>query len=129
MNAKYMIAPTGVVPYEDDGEIKGYEFGVKVPYYMGVPLSQIDLYKVYMDGEEVNPEDIRIVMKTGEEFKMSELLTVGTYYWEYGEPLRTVVLKDGGLETGAHELKVEVRIAVFYFPKDTLNTAVLKFEM
>ena len=57
------------------------------------------------------------------------LLTVGTYYWEYGEPLRTVVLKDGGLETGAHELKVEVRIAVFYFPKDTLNTAVLKFEM
>ena len=129
MNAKYMIDPSGVKQYVCDNTIKGYEFGVKIPYYMGVPLSQIDLYKVYMDGTEVDPEDIRLIMKTGEEFKMSEILTVGTYFWEYGESLRTVVLKEGGLPKGEHELKVEVRIAVFYFPKDTLNTAILKFEI
>ena len=129
MNAKYMIDPAGVRAYVKDQRTAGYEFGVKIPYYMGVPLSQIDLYKVYMDGKEVDPEDIRLIMKTGEVFKMSEILTVGTYFWEYGESLRTVVLKDDGLEAGEHELRIEVRIAVYYFPKDTLNVAVLKFEV
>jgi len=129
MNEKYLIGKDGVKPYIKDGHIAGYEFEVKIPYYMGVPLSQISHFKVYMDGVQEEAENIRFIMKTSEEFKLSEILTVSSYFWEYGELLRTVVLRDGGLTKGEHKLEVAIGIAVFYFPKDTTNKAYLNFSV
>lgn len=129
MNEKYLIGQDGVKQYVQDGVIAGYEFGVKIPYYMGVPLSQIRDYDIYMDGVKVDSENIRLVMETGEEFKMSEILTVSSYFWEYGKLLRTVVLCDGGLPKGEHKLEVVIGIDVFYFPKDLVNKCYLNFKI
>lgn len=129
MNEKYLIGEAGVKLYEKDGAVAGYEFGVKIPYYMGVPLSQIRDYYVYIDGIQEQPENIRIIMDTGEEFKLSEILTVSSYFWEYGKLLRTVVLRDGGLPRGDHKLEVVIGIDVFYFPKDLVNKCYINFTV
>lgn len=129
MNEKYLIGKEGITPYLKDGNVAGYEFGIRIPYYMGVPLSQINHIIVYMDGVREDPENVRLIMKTGEEFKLSEIITVSSYFWEYGELLRVVVLKDDGLLSGEHRLDVAIGIEVFYFPKGTTNRAYLNFTV
>ena len=130
MNEKYLIGEEGVKSYEQNGDISGYEFGVRVPYYMGVPLSQINQFEVYMDGVRENPDNIRLIMKTAEEFKLAEIITVSGYHWEYGEKLRTVVLRDHKLPKGKHKLEVVVGIDVIYMPKGIGGSkAYLEFEI
>ena len=129
MNEKYLIGKGGVRPYITDGRTAGFEFGIKIPYYMGVPLSQIDHIRIWLDGEEVPQEDLRLIMDTGEIFTRDEITTVATYFWEYGSELRTVVLRESPLEPGEHRLDIAVGIAVFYFPKGTTNRAHLDFTV
>ena len=130
MNERYLIGEEGVQVYEKDGNTAGYEFGLRVPYYMGVPLSQINIFKVCMDGKEVPSEDIRLLMETGEQFMLSEISTVDDYHWEYGDKLRTVVLCEDGLPKGKHRLEVEVGVDVIYMPKGIGGSkAYLDFEI
>lgn len=130
MNEKYMIAEEGVRCYKRENNTVAYEFGVRVPYYMGVPLSQINQFEVYIDGVLENLENIRLIMKTGEEFKLSEIITVSSYHWEYGEKLRTVVLRDQEIREGRHNLEVVVGIDVIYMPKGIGGSkAYLEFEI
>jgi len=130
MNERYLIGEEGVRVFEKDGNAAGYEFGLRVPYYMGVPLSQINIFKVRMDGKDIPSEDIRLIMKTGEVFRLSEILTVADYHWEYGEKLRTVVLCEDGLPVGGHRLEIEVGVDVIYMPKGIGGSkAYLDFEV
>ncbi len=130
MNEKYMIAEEGVKFFERDGNTAAYEFGLRVPYYMGVPLSQINQFEVYIDGVRESSENIRLIMKTGEEFKLSEIITVSSYHWEYGEKLRTVVLRNRKIPKGIHKLEVIVGIDVIYMPKGMGGSkAYLEFEL
>ena len=130
MNEKYMIAEEGVRCYKRGDNTTAYEFGVRVPYYMGVPLSQINQFEVYIDGILENPENIRLIMKTGEEFRLSEIITVSSYHWEYGEKLRTVVLRNADMQRGKHKLEVIVGIDVIYMPKGIGGSkAYLEFEV
>jgi len=129
MNERYMIGEEGVKCYKREDNTIAYEFGVRVPYYMGVPLSQINRFEVYIDGVQVNPENIRLIMKTGEEFKLSEIITVSSYFWEYGEKLRTVILCNEEMPKGKHRLEVAVGIEVIYMPKSSYSKAYLDFEV
>lgn len=117
MNEKYIIADNKVWNVEKENGVAGYQFGIRIPYYCGVPYSQIDMIRIKMDGTEVAQEDMRIISKEGVEFKMSELVSVNTFYWEYGEKLQVFVNKAGGLDAGTHRLDVEVGIDVIYAPK------------
>lgn len=129
MNEKYMIGEEGVRFYKREDDTIAYEFGVRVPYYMGVPLSQINQFEVYIDGVLENPENIRIIMKTGEEFKLSEIITVSSYHWEYGEKLRVAILRYEEMPKGKHKLEVVVGIDVIYMPKGIGGSkAFLEFE-
>lgn len=130
MNEKYLIAEEGVKTYRRDDDFIAYEFGLRVPYYMGVPLSQINKFDIYIDGILEDPENICLIMKTGEEFKLSEITTVSSYYWEYGEKLRTLVLRSDEISKGKHKLEIEVGIDVIYMPKGIGGSkAYMEFEI
>lgn len=130
MNERYLIGEEGVRDYVKDGNVDGFEFSLRVPYYMGVPLSQINIFKVRLDNCDIPSGDVRLMMKTGEAFKLSEILTVADYHWEYGEKLRVVVLQEGGLPRGKHRLEVEVGVDVIYMPKGIGGSkAYLDFEV
>ena len=117
MNEKYIIAQEeGLKNFERDGKVAGFEFRLRIPYYQGAPFSQIEHLRAFIDGEEIPQEDLRICAETGEEFKMSEIVSVNTYYWEYGAKLRVLAMKDGGLAPGQHRLDVDVCIDVIYAP-------------
>ncbi len=130
MNEKYLIAEEGVRTFLKDGKAAGYEFRARVPYYFGVPFSQIKFIRVTMDGVEEDQENIRLFASTGEEFKLSEILTVSSYHWAFGEKLRMCVLKNNGLAKGQHKLELDVGIAVIYGgPKGFTGHAYLDFAI
>lgn len=116
MNDKYVIASDGCENVCEDGKAIGYECKLRIPYYQGVPLSQVKYIRLWMDGEEVPAEDISVFAASGEEFRLPEILTVTFYYWEYMEPLRVRVYKEGGLAAGRHTLRVKPSIDVIYAP-------------
>ena len=129
MNDKYIIVDNKCENTVADGKMIGYEFRIRIPYYQGVPLSQVNFIKVGIDGTEVPQEDISVFTLTGEELKLSEILTVSYYYWEYMEPMRVLVYKDGGLEKGKHRLDVSASIDVIYSPAGFATNAFCEFEI
>lgn len=113
MNDKYIIVKgSGKNIVQEDG-VQAFQFRVRIPYYQGVPLSQIEFIKVKIDGEGIEQKDLRIVTKTGEIFTLQETATALNFFWEYGEGLRIRVMK-GGLPKGNHRLEVEACIRVIY---------------
>ncbi len=129
MNDKYIIASKGCRNVEADGKVIGYEFDIRIPYYQGVPLSQVKYLKVTMDGEEVCPCSISVFAVSGEEFKLKEISTVSLYYWEYCTPLRVRVYKEGGLAAGKHTLGVNTAIDVIYAPTGFGTEVTADFEI
>ena len=129
MNDKYIIVNNECKNVTADGEITGYEFALRIPYYQGVPMSQIKYIKVGMDGEEVPQEDISVFAVSGEEFKLTEIITVSLYYWEYMEPLRVRVNKKGGLGKGRHKLDVNAAIDVIYAPTGFGTSVSAEFDI
>lgn len=129
MNDKYIIASKGCENIVEDGRTIGYEFQLRIPYYQGVPLSQVKHIKVRMDGKAVPQEDIRVFATSGEEFKLSEISTVSLFYWEYMTPLRVRVCQEGGLGKGTHSLDVDAAIDVIYAPDGFKAEASQEFEI
>ena len=129
MNDKYIIASKGCRNVVEDGKTVGWELEIRIPYYQGVPLSQVKFIRVFMDGAEVPQEDIRVYSTTGEEFKLSEIITVSLFYWEYQTPMRVRVLQEGGLGAGKHSVGVEASIDVIYAPTGFSTRAFQDFEI
>lgn len=129
MNDKYIIADNRCENTVTDGKPIGYEFKIRIPYYQGVPLSQVKFIKVSLDGEEVPQDSISVFTVTGEELKLGEISTVSFYYWEYMEPMRVLVYKDGGLSKGKHRLDISASIDVIYAPTGFATNSFCEFEI
>lgn len=129
MNDKYIIASKSCENVVEDGKITGYDFRLRIPYYQGVPMSQIKYIRIWMDGEEVPQEDIRVFSVTGEMFELSQIITVSFFYWEYMTPMRVMVCKEGGLAKGTHRLDVTASIDVIYAPAGFSTEAYQQFEV
>lgn len=104
------------VNVEEEGKVIGYEMQTNITYYRGIPMSMIEYIRVAADGEEVPEEDIRISIDRIDWFTLKEAETVTTYKWEYGEPLYIRVMKDGGLSSGTHKVKLTVATRTAYIP-------------
>lgn len=115
MNDKYIIVKDSEKNIIQEDGVQAFQFQIRIPYYEGVPFSQIDFIKVSIDGEEVEQKNLRIVAKTGEIFTLQEATTALNFFWEYGEGLRIRVMQ-GGLPVGEHKLEVNVNIRVIYAP-------------
>lgn len=101
---------------EEDGRTIGYEMQTLITYYRGIPLSMIEYVRVTADGVPEREENIRISLDQKDWFTLNEAETVTSYKWEYGSPLYIRVLKDGGLDRGAHQIRLTVATRTAYIP-------------
>ena len=101
----------------EDGKISGYELQTYITYYRGIPLSMVNDIRVETDGVQEARESILCSVDNGEYwFTLDEMETVVGHKWEYGEPMIVKVVKDGGLASGSHQVKLTVIVRTAYIP-------------
>lgn len=98
-----------------NGKKTGYGFDVRLSYYRGHFLSDIDRLELWMDGEKVDEKDIFFCLN-GKEFYVSQLTECFTEFWSLLEPARIRVHKTGGLSNGPHHIKLNLMMRVPYLP-------------
>ena len=49
---------------DEDGNVTGFQFKVRLPYYRGIFLSQIRPGTLYVDGEKIEKDEIDMDLKT-----------------------------------------------------------------
>lgn len=100
--------------YIDDRKV-GYSFDIRLSYYRGHFLSDIDELKVSVDGEEVAEQDITFCIN-GKEFSVYQFEYLITEFWTLLEPARIKIFKKGGLAAGKHDIEVTLILRVPYLP-------------
>lgn len=96
-----------------NGEKNGFEFNVQLAYYRGHYLSDIDLLEVYLDGEKMPQEAVTFEIN-GKELPVYKLTYAVTEFWSQVEQAKIRVIKEGGVETGEHELELKLMLRVPY---------------
>ena len=89
---------------DENGNVTGFQFKVRLPYYRGIFLSQIRPGTLYIDGEKIEKEDIIWNIK-GEDFTNEEMAGDFHTHWATTCPAVLKVKKPGGLAQGYHDLK------------------------
>jgi len=112
----YVLLEKGFRNVEENGETVGFELQTFISYYRGIPLSMINTFEIAVDGKKVPAEDICFSPDGKIFFKLSELPTVTSYKWEYGEPGYLRVAAPGGLSKGKHEVSLMESIRISYIP-------------
>lgn len=97
------------------GEKMGYSFDIRLSYYRGHFLSDIDIFEVFVDNEPVAAQDITFGIN-GKELSVYELSRACTEFWRLLDPAHIKVHKPGGLEPGSHHIKVKLMLRVPYLP-------------
>ncbi len=92
----------------EHGKKVGYCVNLTINYYRGLPISCIDQITLVVDGETVDPASM-YVQHRGWEYPYLFILSdecPTDFYWTFGDYLRVVVKKDGGIEQGKHHVKL-----------------------
>ncbi|MCR5777410.1 MAG: DUF6379 domain-containing protein [Lachnospiraceae bacterium] len=100
---------------DNDGNVCGFQFKVKLPYYRGIFLSQLRPGTLYIDGEKIEKEDITWCFK-GEEFSNEQMAQDFKTHWGTTTPATLKVKKKGGLAQGYHDIKYGFCFTSSYMP-------------
>ncbi|MGB8455507.1 MAG: DUF6379 domain-containing protein [Anaerocolumna sp.] len=130
MFEKYMIYDKGFQNIEKDGNIIGFQVGVRITYYRGVVLAVIGDFKVTVDGSFYTKEQMTFTVN-GNTYTFDEMLGKTDEHWDFGDVAYLRVLLPGGLSEGGHSVEVTERIRVVYGLSDMLmpNIATWKKEL
>ncbi|MEA1651171.1 DUF6379 domain-containing protein [Nitrospirillum sp. BR 11164] len=112
---KYMICEDGFGNVVEDGQVVGFTFLARLPYYRGIGLSMVEDIGVVIDGEPVSRQDVRFSVR-GRTWTLDEMETEYTERWNFGEKAAVTVLRPNGLAPGRHRLQLSERIRVSYLP-------------
>ncbi len=113
---KQVIQSTGFRNITDEnGNITGFQFKVRLPYYRGLWLSQIIPGTLYVDGEKFDRKDL-LWDFDGDTFTYDELHEINEYHWMPNRPVTLKVAKEGGLSQGYHDLKLGMSFTSSYMP-------------
>lgn len=99
----------------ENGEVTGFQFKIRLPYYRGIFLSQIRPGTLFVDGETFTKDQITWNFG-GEEYTVDEMAVDFKTHWT---PTVTAVLKvkkPGGLAQGYHDLKYGFCFTSSYMP-------------
>lgn len=109
-----------------NGKKTGYQFSIRLSYYRGHFLSDIEQFEVYMDGEQVEDKDILFGIN-GKQFTVSQLGKCVSEFWTLLEPAKISVIKDGGLPSGEHDVRVVLYLRIPYLPLPGSNEGEHKY--
>jgi hypothetical protein len=115
MYDKYMIVGEAFRNVESGGEVTGYQFGLRLPYYRGIVLSLVGETILTVDGETV-PEDAISVTVGGTTLPKTALEDEPVAKWEFGEVGILTVAKPGGLQPGEHTVGISQHLKISYVP-------------
>lgn len=99
----------------DKGEITGFQFKVRLPYYRGIFLSQIRPGTLFVDGKKIEKDNITWTID-GEEFTNEEMAVDFHTHWSTTKPAVLKVNLPGGLAQGYHDLKYGFCFTSSYMP-------------
>lgn len=102
----------------EHGKKVGYAVNLKINYYRGLPLCCVDEITLEVDGKAVDPAAM-YVQHRGKEFPYPAILKDDfptDFYWVFGEYLRVIVKKEGGIEQGRHNVKLTLGTRRSYTP-------------
>ena len=108
---KYFICDESFKNVVDDGQVVGFQIGVKVSYYRGVVLGIVNDMRVTVDGQTYGKEDMTFNVKAGS-FTFEQMVGRDDVRWDFGEVAYLHIKKPGGLAEGRHSVRVfeEIRI-------------------
>jgi len=118
MYDKHILTDEGCRSIWEHGKKVGYCVNLKINYYRGLPLCCIDEITLEVDGEKVDPENM-LLQHNGREYAYLDIFRDDfptDFYWLFGEKLRVVVKKEGGIEQGRHRVKVTLGTRRSYTP-------------
>ena len=111
----YMICIDSFRNTVENGQVTGFEFGARLPYYRGLGLSMVEDIAIKVDGTVIPREDILFLVR-GKSWTLAELENEGEERWEMGEVATLRVRKPGGLSNGKHQLELAEQMRISYLP-------------
>lgn len=115
MFEKYMIVEDDAANIVENGKVTGFQFGARLPYYRGIPLSLVEDIAVSIDGEVVPREQIRFSAH-GNTYALEQMGTEVNDRWNMGEIAHIIVNKEGGLSKGEHQVGMMLNMRIAYLP-------------
>lgn len=98
-----------------NGKKMGYSFDVRLSYYRGHFLSDIEELEVTVDGEKVPEENVTFCLN-GKEFSVWEVKEAYTEFWTLLTPATIMAHQPGGLADGKHHVELKLMLRVPYLP-------------
>lgn len=98
-----------------NGEVNGFQIGIKITYYRGLFLSMVEALDVTVDGVTYTGDDLIFSVK-GQSWPFNELEEVTDVRWDFGEVAMLTVQKPGGLSAGEHEVSIRQGLRISYLP-------------
>lgn len=115
MFEKYMICEHGFQNVVESGEIVGFQFKARLPYYRGLGISMVEDLAVTVDSERFPREALRVTLH-GNTYTMDAMEQEYEDRWEFGEEGIVTVQKPGGLSHGLHRIEMADTLRISYLP-------------
>ena len=110
-----VIQSVGFRNITENGQVTGFQFKIRLPYYRGVFLSQLRLGTLTVDGETFGRDQMVWNVK-GEDYTWQEMEKDFKTHWDVTCPAVVKVKKPGGLAQGWHDLKYGFCFTSSYMP-------------
>jgi hypothetical protein len=125
MFEKYMICTREFGNVSKNGQITGFQLNIRINYYRGVYLSQVDTLKLVVDGEEFPAEKMTFTVpehgpnipSTRKTYTFEELGKATKTRWFFGDLMTLTVPKPGGLSSGMHKIQLGLFVRNSYVPR------------
>lgn len=127
MYEKQMLEERSFRNVAKNGAVTGFQVGVRVTHYHGVPLAIVKGFKVVVDGVEYPRTAMHFSLK-GQTFTLDEMNARMDVYWEFGEVAILTVDCPGGLKQGSHEIAFSETLNA-YGRGDTEHRFVFTFNL
>ncbi|HNB53342.1 MAG TPA: DUF6379 domain-containing protein [Anaerolineales bacterium] len=98
------------------GTVKGFQVGMRIPYYRGVVLSLLDNTRLVVDGELIPHEQISVTI-SGKNLPLTALEDDPVTKWEFGDVGILTVDRPGGLSVGEHTVQLYQHVRTPYIPR------------
>lgn len=98
-----------------NGKKMGYSFAVRLSYYRGHFLSDIDTLEVKVDGKSIEEERITFCLN-GKELSVSQVKNAYNEFWPILQEAYIKVYEPGGINREEHEIELKLMLRVPYLP-------------
>ena len=115
MYDKYIIVENEFRNLGENDKVKGFQLGLRLPYYRGLGLSMVEDIHVKINGQLISREAITVTLH-GNTYTLEEMETEYRDRWEFGEVGIIKIKMPGGLQPGLHQLEITEFLRISYRP-------------